>query len=386
MVIASIAQGAPVRVTCGVRPQNDKATNAGGSTLGRYDVGPRMPLRDLLSISFLIGTLVIAPLGAASPYFLVTPGGTYDIGSRLQIPDEHRQPIGRMAFTAVFEQEATWTEIARARIAGRAEVVPAVYIRPPGTTQEQINTNNRRLIDESKPIAAFVALKAAGFPVAITGQGARVESIVDGMPARGVLRVGDVIVAADGQPVQTTDSLIAAVRLHEVGDTVTLEVHRNDQDQTFEVGTRDSPNEPGIPIVGVTVSTYLFDVRLPFPVDIKSDNVGGPSAGFMFALGILAAATTGDLTRGYYVAGTGTITQDGTVGAVGGAAEKALAAEQDGAQIFLVPKDDAAEAHRWVHNIQIVPVDQFEDAIHALCELQPLPTALSPDPPSPCAS
>ena len=118
-------------------------------------------------------------------------------------------------------------------------------------------------------------------------------------------------------------------------------------------GTRSSPTEPGRPIVGVTVSTYLFDVRMPFPVDVESDNVGGPSAGFMFALGILDAVTDGDLTRGYYVAGTGTIGQDGVVGAVGGAAEKALAAEQDGAQVFLVPKDDSEEARRWVQQAEV---------------------------------
>jgi PDZ domain-containing protein len=134
----------------------------------------------------------------------------------------------------------------------------------------------------------------------------------------------------------------------------------------------------------VTVSTYLFNVRTPFPVDIQSDNVGGPSAGFMFALGILDAVTDGDLTRGYYVAGTGTISQDGTVGAVGGAAEKALAAEQAGAQIFLVPKDDATEAGRWVYDLRIIPVERFEDAIHALCALPPLESASSPDVPSPC--
>jgi PDZ domain-containing protein len=105
----------------------------------------------------------------------------------------------------------------------------------------------------------------------------------------------------------------------------------------------------------------------------------------MFALGILDAITDGDLTRGYYVAGTGTIAQDGTVGAVGGAAEKALAAEQDGAQVFLVPTDDAEEAHRWVHNLQIVPVARFDDAVRALCALPPTSNAASPDLPAPCA-
>jgi PDZ domain-containing protein len=342
-------------------------------------------LRDVISISALVAVLVVAPLGAPSPYYLITPGGTYDIGSRLQIPAEYRKPMGRMAFTAVYEQEASWGDVAHARFAGQAEIVPASAIRPPGTSQEQVNETNKRLIDESKPIAAVVGLRAAGFPVDVTGKGAEVESIIDGFPAQGVLQVGDIIVAADGQPVETTNTLIQAVTRHHAGDQVTLTIRRGDDTLTVQLGTKDSPSEPGRPVVGITISTYLFDVRMPFPVDIQSDNVGGPSAGFMFALGILDAVTPGDLTRGYYVAGTGTIAQDGTVGAVGGAAEKALAAEQDGAQVFLVPRDDAEEAHRWVHKLQIVPIDRFEDAIQALCALPPLPTATSEEVPSPCS-
>ena len=345
-----------------------------------------MTPRDVFSIVLLVGVLVVAPLGATSPYFLITPGGTYDIGSRLHVPDEYRKPMGRMAFTAVYEQEANWGEVARARATGQAEIVPAVAIRPPGTTQQQINETNKRLIDESKPVAAVVGLRAAGFPVDITGQGAQVESIIDGYPAQGVLQVGDIIVGVDGQQIETTNSLIQAITRHHVGDQVTLILHRDDQDLTLTLSTRESPTEPGRPIVGITISTYLFDVRMPFPVDIESDNVGGPSAGFMFALGILDAVTDGDLTRGYYVAGTGTISQDGTVGAVGGAAEKALAAEEDGAQVFLVPKEDSEEARRWVHNLQIVPVEQFADAVEALCALPPLATAASPDVPKPCAN
>jgi PDZ domain-containing protein len=343
-------------------------------------------IRDVLSIALLVGVLVVAPLGATSPYFLVTPGGTYDIGSRLRIPDEYRKPMGRMAFTAVYEQEANWGEVARARVAGQAEIVPAAAIRPPGTTQEQVNETNKRLIDESKPIAAVVGLRAAGFPVEVTGQGAQVESIVEGYPAQGVLQLGDIIVAVDGQPIETTSSLIQAITRRRAGERVTLVVHRGDASQTLELATKESATDLGRALIGITASTYLFDVRTPFPVDIESDNVGGPSAGFMFALGILDAVTDGDLTRGYYVAGTGTIALDGTVGAVGGAAEKALAAEQDGVQVFLAPRDDAEEAHRWVRGLQIVPVEQFADAIRALCALPPLPTATSPDSPTPCAS
>ena len=342
-------------------------------------------LRDILTIGVLVGILVVAPLGATSPYFLITPGGAYDIGSRLRVPEDHRRPMGRMAFTAVYEQEASWAEIARAKIVGQAEIVPAVDIRPPGVSQEQLNQTNKRLIDESKPVAAVVALRAAGYSVDITGQGAEVESVLQGMPADGVLQVGDVIVAVDGLSIDTTNALIETIRRHQVGEQVTLTVWRTGEQLQLQLVTRGSPTEPGRPIVGVTISTYLFDVRMPFPVDIESDNVGGPSAGFMFAVGILDVVTDGDLTRGYYVAGTGTIAADGTVGAVGGAAEKALAAEQDGAQLFLVPKDDFQEAGRWVRRIQVQPIERFEDAIRVLCSLSPLPSAAAPELPTPCA-
>jgi PDZ domain-containing protein len=341
-------------------------------------------VKDALSIAVLVGVLVIAPLGAPSPYFLITPGGTYDIGSRLQIPDEQRRPMGRMAFTAVYEQEASWTAVAHTQLFGDAELVPAAAVRPPGTTQEELNQANKRLIDESKPIAAVVALRAAGYSVDITGQGAQVEGVLKGLPADGVLQVGDVIVAVDGQPIDTTSALLARIRLHHPGETVSLSIMRNGQTQDVQLTTAESPTEPGRPLVGVTISTYLYDVRMPFPIDIQSDNVGGPSAGFMFALGILDAITDGDLTRGYYVVGTGTIAADGSIGAVGGAAEKALAAEADGAQVFLVPQNDYAEAGRWVKSLKIVPVERFEDAIRVLCALDPLPTVAAPETPTPC--
>jgi Lon-like protease len=341
-------------------------------------------VRDLLSITFLVGLLVVAPLGATSPYFLITPGGTYDIGSRVRVPDEQRRPAGRMAFTAVYEQEANWAEVARARFRGQAEWVPASDIRPPGATQQQVNETNKRLIDESKPVAAVVALRAAGYDVAITGRGAQVETVLQGMPADGVLRAGDVVVALDGEPVDTTTTLIEKIRRHAVGDVVRLTVQRDGQQQDFDLATRNSPSEPGRPVVGVTISTSGYDVRMPFPVDIDSGDVGGPSAGFMFALGILDAVTDGDLTQGHFVAGTGTLDANGVVGPVGGAAEKALAAEQDGAAIFLVPRDNYADATRWVRTLQVVPIDRFEDGVRVLCSLTPAPGTPPPAGPTPC--
>lgn len=338
-----------------------------------------------LAIPLFVVVLALAVWSSqTSPYAVIRPAGTYEIGPRLRVPDEQRKEMGRLAFTAVYADVASWAEAAAARLSRSTELVPADQVRPPGVSQQEINESNQRQIDESKPVAAAVALRAAGYPVTITGKGAEVGGVIEGMPADGVLQKGDVIVAVDGRPVETTNDLIEAIRRHQVGERVSLAVMREGQPRDLEVGTRSSTTEPGRPAVGVYVSTVGFDVRLPFPVDIDTDGVGGPSAGFMFSLGVLDAVTEGDLTRGYYVAGTGTIATDGTVGPIGGAAEKVIAAERDGAQVFLVPQANAEEARKRARSIRVAAVQTLEDAVRFLCGLDPRPGAASVRP-APCS-
>jgi len=171
-----------------------------------------------------------------------------------------------------------------------------------------------------------------------------------------------------------------------VGERVALDIQRKGEPMSVELVTAASPTPPQRPIIGVSIATEGFNIQTPFQVNITSDNVGGPSAGFMFALATLDGVTDGDLTRGHFVAGTGTIALDGTVGPVGGTAEKALGAERDGADVFLAPKADAEEAGRWVHNLKVVPIERFDDAVKALCALPPNTERLaSTDAPTPCA-
>jgi PDZ domain-containing protein len=318
-----------------------------------------------------------------STFAVVTPADAYEIGPRLRIPPEREQEMGRMAFTAVFAQPATWPEVARARLFGDAEIVPTIQVQPPGVSQQQVNDTNRRLIDESKPVAAVVGLRAAGYDARIEGQGARVESVLPNTPAAGNLDTGDVITAVDDQLVGTTTDLIDAVRRHSVGETLAVSYVRDGRPRSELLATAASPTDPNQPLIGVTISTYGFGVLLPFPIDIDTGDVGGSSAGLMLALGVLDAVTPGDLTRGHFVAGTGTIGVDGTVGPVSGAAEKVVAAERNGAEIFLVPRDNYADALRWRTSVTVVPVDHFEDAVTYLCQLEPGPGA-DVTPPAPC--
>jgi PDZ domain-containing protein len=330
-------------------------------------------MKRILNLPIILIGLALGYFVSSVPsgYYLLRPGGAYEIAPILELPPEQRQEVGRIAFTAVRAGPASWFQVAEARVRGNADVVPSDQIVPSGMSMEEFNQRNQRLIEESKLVASVVGLRAAGLDARVTGQGAEVGGTLEGMPAAELLQRGDVIVAVDGQPADTAPAVVEAVRRHEVGDQVRFTIQRGGQQLEVEVGTRSSPSEPGRPLVGVAVSTYQLDATLPFPVSIDTGNVGGPSAGLMFSLAILDAVTPGDLARGNYVAGTGTIAVDGTVGPIGGAAEKSVAAEQAGAAVFLVPREDEPDARRGARTIRVVPIDRFADAIQALCNLDP---------------
>jgi PDZ domain-containing protein len=105
----------------------------------------------------------------------------------------------------------------------------------------------------------------------------------------------------------------------------------------------------------------------PFEIEISSGDVGGPSAGLMFALGLYDALTPADLTDGRTIAGTGTITPDGRVGPISGIVDKVIGAERGGATVFLVPRANMAELREVdTGGIRLVPVGTFDDAVEAL--------------------
>jgi PDZ domain-containing protein len=240
---------------------------------------------------------------------------------------------------------------------------------------------NQRLIEESKLIAALVALRTAGYDVSVRGEGATVHGTMPGTPAAEVLEEGDTIVAVDGTPIQTAIEAIEVIRRHQIGDRVRLTVIRNGERRDLEAGTIAAPDEPGKPVIGAAISTKSFAVDLPYSIQIDTENIGGASAGLMFALGILDAVTDGLLTRGHTVAGTGTISADGSVGPIGGAGLKVIAAENQGASTFLVPREDYDEAKTYARSANVVAVDRFVDAVRHLCGLPPRGEATTEPPP-----
>ncbi|WLW54651.1 S16 family serine protease [Streptomyces sp. YU58] len=110
-------------------------------------------------------------------------------------------------------------------------------------------------------------------------------------------------------------------------------------------------------------------------VTLKLADVGGPSAGLLFTLGIIdklnGDGAGRDLTGGRVIAGTGTIDANGTVGAVGGVALKTQAARRDGATVFLVPRAECSDAEAELpEGLRLIPVTTLKGAVSALTALE----------------
>jgi PDZ domain-containing protein len=194
-----------------------------------------------------------------------------------------------------------------------------------------------------------------------------VSGVTPGGPAEGKLKVRDELVSIAGTPTPDVEAVFDAVRKVEPGDEVEIEVRRGGEPRTVTVTTVASPDDPKRAMVGIFPATSY---RFPFEVSVGIDEqIGGPSAGLLFALAIYDVLTPGSLTGGQSVAATGTIEADGKVGGIGGVRQKIVGAQRDGATLFLVPPDNcetALEAPVDEDEIAIVPAPTLEAAIDAV--------------------
>ncbi|TAK68546.1 MAG: PDZ domain-containing protein [Actinomycetota bacterium] len=248
-----------------------------------------------------------------------------------------------------------------AAFTGDQAVVPQELLYPPDATGDQVDQANAQAFRSSQQDAVTAAARQLGVPLTPS---AVVSSVVDGGPAAGKLRPGDVVVSIDGSPVHTGEDVGRLIRAKPVGTDLSFAVRRDDADTNVTVTSGPSPRDPAVPYVGISVATVE---NPPFSVTITLDDVGGPSAGLMFALGIVDKLTVDQLTGGRVVAGTGTIDADGAVGAVGGIRQKAAAAAGAGAQLFLMPQSLCSELAGHVPDgLQVTPVATLDGAVKAI--------------------
>jgi PDZ domain-containing protein len=272
-------------------------------------------------------------------------------------------------------------------LAHDSKIVPHDTLYPDGKTEEQSSQENAEEFSQSQESAKVAALKELGIPVK---SWVIVSTVVKGSPAEGRLHAGDVIKAVDGTAVKQPSDVAKLVTKHTPGQKVVFTVvpakeqAAAEKDRKTASTTRDvaittatsHDSGPERAIVGISAGT---DHTFPFDIDIKLADVGGPSAGLMFALGIYDKLTPGSLTGGKFVAGTGTIDDNGTVGPIGGVEMKTVGARDKGAQYFLTPADNcAAAAMDTPSGLTLVKVKTIDDALGALKDIRSGDTAALP--------
>jgi PDZ domain-containing protein len=250
----------------------------------------------------------------------------------------------------------------------------------------QLNQANQVAMQNSTQTAVIVSLERLNYKINVAGVGAEVDEVAAKTPADGHLQPGDVITALDGVATTSNDALVSAIRKHQPGDTIRLTVQSVNGTRTSTrteiVKLGQSPPDQGAPhaYIGIVTSTKA-NPKLPFGVTIDAGNIGGPSAGLAFTLGIIDELSTTDLTGGQVIAATGTIEPNGTIGDVGGVAQKTAAVRKAGAVAFLVPPGEYQEAleHAGSH-LKVIKVTTLEQALDALRSLGGDLSALGPPP------
>ena len=328
--------------------------------------------------SVLTATLVAAGATVPVPYVAIGPGVTYDTLGEVDgtevitftgdgIPpsvDESPAPGGQLNMTTIsitdgvplFEALGLWTT-------GRYALAPREDYFPPDKTVEQVQEQDAQAFRDSQSSAEIAALRYLDYPNIVF-----VGEIQDGSPSSGILQPQDQIVDLDGTPITDFASLQAALATTTPGQVVSITVLRDGEQVTEKVTLGTNPKSGSSGYLGIGAQERP---HAPFDIAIALERIGGPSAGLMFTLGIIDKLTEGDLTDGRFIAGTGTIDGDGTVGPIGGVLLKLITARDAGATVFLVPADNCAEAITQVPDgLQLVKVASVQDAMTALQTLE----------------
>lgn len=247
-------------------------------------------------------------------------------------------------------------------LSGREQLLPRDLVYPPEKSREDIEKSQNDDFQNSEDNAAYAALDYLKFAPAVT-----VENVNDPGPALGKLQRGDAIDAVNGTKVADLEAFTALIKTTKPGQEITVDFRRKNAPagSTRITLGRNDDREQGF--LGIAVRDAPW---APFTINFNLANVGGPSAGMVFSLAVVDKLTTGDLNGAKFVAGTGSISGDGEVGPVGGIMHKIVAAQEAGATVFLVPKDNCDEARSVPgDSMELIRVETLTGAVDALRQL-----------------
>jgi Lon-like protease len=339
-------------------------------------VGGRLPrMSHRLATLLIAGVCVLAGLVVAAvvtvPYVALSPGPTVNTLGKpggkalIQITGRPTYPAtGNLNLVTVSYTGGPGTDFnifsaLRAWLTPNEAVVPASEIYGSGQTQQQViqQDTQQMLGSQQDATAAALCYLNIGYTTADP-----VSTVVKGSPADGVLLRGDKITAVDRTPVGCHHDVVTMIRNRTPGAPVDLTVERLGATRTVRLTTENVGKKA---VVGIQLGSPTY--RFPFGIKINLADVGGPSAGLMFALGIVDKLTPGNLTGGRFIAGTGEIQPDGAIAPIGGIQQKMAGARAAGATIFLSPADNCASTAGAVPaGLRVVRVSTLAAAISEL--------------------
>ncbi len=307
------------------------------------------------TVTSVVVAVLLAGLFAAAalmpvPYVTMSPGPTVDVFAKsggkpaIRVEGTETYPTeGDLRLTTVSVtspgRDISLIEALGAWFDGTRAVYPREVIYPPEQSVEDVERQSSVQMVSSQDTAVAVALTELGYDLTSHTE---VLGVSDEGPADGKLKVGDVIVEVNGVEIREVMQVSKAIQKTGPNRPATFVVRRDGRERTIVVTAGESEDDPGRALVGIEIG-----VGYDFPFDVKlgiSDDIGGPSAGLIFAVAIYDKLTPGALTGGHDVAGTGSIDDKGRVGPIGGIQQKIVAAADAGADIFLVPPGNCESA------------------------------------------
>lgn len=298
------------------------------------------------------------------PYYSIGPGPATDVLELIDVqgvPDYPSDGDLLLTTASISRGSLTVFEYVWTLVDPQLELIPSELIQPPGSSEEDVDEQNRVAMDNSKLEAELAAYAALGFKRV---PGARILTVVDGAAADGILAPNDLVVGFQGEVINTPARLVKRIGEYAPGDRVAMTVVRDGIRTQVHVVLGELDGDPKLGVTLLPAFDHTVDV------DIDTQRIGGPSGGLVFALALVELLGEEDLTRGRTVAVTGQIAfQDGRgiVGPIGGIREKIRGAVQAGASLFLVPLENEQEALSVApEGMRIVGVGTLDEAIAAL--------------------
>ena len=326
-----------------------------------------------LLIVFLLIFIIISSLSLIqTEYYFMSPGPPYQWDIDYGEIDNYEFD-GSLYQLTVRRDEANVLIYIWSLVNDSYDLYPREVILPDGVTPKELSEISIQNMRTSENVAIAVALKNVGYEISSKGDGVAVVGILDDSPVKDKLKKGDLLNSINNKNISSATEFISTLRTYSIGETVSIgllrEIDGNKKTLTIETTLIEHVEYEGEPMVGFLATTVNERFDFPFEIDIKTGNVGGPSAGLMMALNVYNNLIPEDLTNSMIVAGTGTIEIDGSVGPVGGIKQKVIAAKKAGAELILVPVANFEEAKIFeTEETAIVAVDSFSEALSVISQ------------------